>query len=153
MLNLAEEAPMIGIELWRSTLWKGDYLCRQQWKPSFILDQITLSIQTSSNKDQGIDMGIIYVDINESRQSFWTTLHGQFGSIQEHEFRGNSEFIRYRAEIDIGPSSWDSECDYDWLGNSLSGGRKQKFVSTQIPYNVQGKCRNIQKRIDNGKIK
>ena len=25
-----------------------------------------------------------------------------FGSIQEHELRGNSDFIRYHSEVDIG---------------------------------------------------
>ena len=38
-----------------------------------------------------------------------------------HKLRGTSEFIRYHAERDIGPSSWDSQCDNDWLDSSLMG--------------------------------
>ena len=64
-------------------------------------------------------MGIIYVDNNESRRSSWTKLHWNFGNTQEHKLRGTSEFIRYHAEIDIGPSSWDSECVCDWLESLL----------------------------------
>ena len=42
-----------------------------------------------------------------------------FGSIQEHELRVTSEFIRYHSEVDTGLSSRDSKCDNDWLDISV----------------------------------
>ena len=40
----------------------------------------------------------------EAAHSSWTELHGEFGSIQEHELRRNPEFIRYRSHDGIGTS-------------------------------------------------
>ena len=53
-------------------------------------------------KDQRVDMENVHVFVNESNHSSWTELFGEPGVLQEHELRGNSEFIRYRTEIDIG---------------------------------------------------
>ena len=51
----------------------------------------------------------------------WTKSLWNFRSIQEHKLRGTSEFIRYHAEIDIVPSSGDSENITDWLDSSFTG--------------------------------
>ena len=64
-------------KLWRPTYWSEDWLCRQQWKPPFTLDQN----------------------------------YTEFGSIQEHELRGNSKLIQYITKTDIGTFWRDSECD------------------------------------------
>ena len=52
-------------------------------------------------KDQCTEVVIVHVFGNDSRHSSWTGLHREFGRIQEHELRGNSEFIRYHSEIDV----------------------------------------------------
>ena len=44
-------------------------------------------------------MGIVHNFVIESSHSFWTKFHREFGRIQEHELRGNSEFIQYHTEI------------------------------------------------------
>ena len=47
-------------------------------------------------------MGIVYVFVNESSHSSWTELFDDFGDLQEHELRGNSELIPNHTEIDSG---------------------------------------------------
>ena len=34
--------------------------------------------------------------------SSWTETFGELGGLQEHELPGNSEFLQYHTEIDIG---------------------------------------------------
>ena len=71
--------------------------------------------------DQCIDLVIIYVDNDEGSCSSLTKLQWHFGSTQELKLRRTLEFIWFHAEFDIGPSSWNSECDNDWLDSSLIG--------------------------------
>ena len=66
-----------------------------------------LNIGTWSTKDQYIDMGHVFV--NESSHSSWT----------KQELRGNSEFIQYHTEINVGSFWRDSECAFDWKCTSL----------------------------------
>ena len=91
-------------------------------------------------------------------------LHWKFGSIQEHKLRGTSEFIWYLAEIDIGPSSWDTECDTCRLDSSFTGeiytfsrsGDQVDEPKVRVHWDsvlCLGKCQIIQKRIEDGKIK
>ena len=70
-------------------------------------------------EDQRIDLGIIYVDNDESRCSSWNKLHWNFGSIQEHTLRRTQEFVRYHCEIDIGTWSRNSEIGQHPYGRDL----------------------------------
>ena len=70
-----------------------------------------------------------------------------------------AEFTRYHAEIDIGPSSRNSECTYDLHGKPPSRTRSTlthdqviKCQSTRLPSDAWGRCKSIQKRIEDGKI-
>ena len=104
-LNFVEEAPAFGIEaLMTNVLIWGLFLSTT---PSFILDQITLKIWKYT----------------------WT-------------FRRTSTFFPQYSEVTIASSSGDSECENDWMDSSFmceiytfswSSGRKQEYVSTQIP--------------------
>ena len=91
-----------------------------------------------SIEDQGVDMVIVYVDNDESRHSSWTKLHWNFGSFQEHKLRGSSKFIRYHAEIDIGPSRWHSECDNDywtapsWTRSTLTHDQVVRWTKAKV---------------------
>ena len=104
------------------TMRKSSRTCGKSW-----LSQKRHQWSVSKLDDQRVDLGIIHVDNDESLHSPWTKLRWQFGSFQEHKLRGTSEFIRFHAEIDIRPTSWDSGCDNE------SRGGKQKYASTQMP--------------------
>ena len=118
-----------------------------------------------NNTDQCIDMGIVHVFVNESSHSFWTTLITEFGSIQEHELRWNSEFysishrnwywnilkrfwmcVRLKAHI---PDGRDRHC----LVIKWFSGQKQKYVSTHNPYCVWGRCGLKKMQLQDGKVK
>ena len=43
-----------------------------------------------------------HVFVNESSHASWTKLYREFGSIQEHELRGNSKFVQDHTETDMG---------------------------------------------------
>ena len=44
----------------------------------------------------------VHVLVNESSRSSWTELFGKPGGLQEHELRGDWEFLQYHSEIDAG---------------------------------------------------
>ena len=60
-----------------------------------------IKIWNRHNEDQCTDVGIIHVIINESSRSSWTYVYREFGGIQEYEFRGDPDFVRYHSEFDI----------------------------------------------------
>ena len=62
----------------------------------------TLNILDGSIKDKCVDMGDVHAFENENSHPSWTELFGEFGDLQEHELRGNSELIQHHTEIDIG---------------------------------------------------
>ena len=65
-------------------------------------------------KDQCVHVGNVHLFVNESSHSSWTKLlFCEFGDLQEHELRGNWEFIQYHTEIDTGAFWRDSQCTYD----------------------------------------
>ena len=99
-------------------LTKGFSICAKEFG-----NHNLLNICNGSNKDQCIDVGIVHVFINESSHSSWTRLFTEFGSFQEHELRGNSEFIQYHTETHIGTLWRDSECQHDW-----------KYISVHLPH-------------------
>ena len=57
-----------------------------------------LNMFNGSTKDKCADMDVF---VNESTRSTWTKLFGEFGSLQEHELRGNSLHIQNHTEIDF----------------------------------------------------
>ena len=73
-----------------------------------------LNIFNGSIKDTCVDMVNVHVFVNESSHSSGTKLIRKNGSIQGHEFRGNSEFMQYHKETDIGTFWRDSEWKCDW---------------------------------------
>ena len=75
-------------------------------------------------------MGIVHVFVNESSRSSWTKLYREFGSTQEHELRGNSEFVQYHTDIGIGTFWRDSWCEYDWKYISFTSGQVDRSKST-----------------------
>ena len=54
-------------------------------------------------KTKCIGLGNVYDCIDESRHSSWTELFGELGSLQEHEFRGNSELTIRAKSITCSP--------------------------------------------------
>ena len=104
-----------------------------------------------SFKDLCVDMENIHVFVNESSRSSWTMLSGESGSPQKDELQGNSEFIQYHTEIDIGACWRDSECAYDWKRIPPSWTRStlshdqviqsvDKSKSPQTPHSAWGRC-------------
>ena len=53
----------------------------------------------------------VYVPVDDSSLTSWTRLFGQLGGLQEHELRGDWEFIQYHSETDIGTFLRNSECE------------------------------------------
>ena len=102
-------------------------------------------------QQQSFKLVNVHVFVNECSHSSWTELFGEPGGVKEHELRGNSEFVRYRAEIDIG-ALWIWR-DYMWirftaplhpghdplrLMMNWSSGQKRRYLSTLIPYYPNG---------------
>ena len=85
----------------------------------------------------------------------------ELGSFQQHEHRGNSEFVQYHTEIGIGtiecelqltvllPHGRDRHC----LMTNWSSGQKQKYVSIQILSCVWWKCHFTTKQSQDEKVK
>ena len=121
-----------------NTWGRFSIICKRSWEPRKIF-----KIWNWRNKDQRIDVEIIHVFDNESIHSSCTGLHWEFGSIQEHELRGNPEFVRYHSEVDSGSFWRNSECetiesralsngrDLRCLMIKWSSGQKQTYVFIQ----------------------
>ena len=102
-----------------------------------------LHIFNGGTKDKCADMDVF---VNESTRSTWTKLFGEFGSLQEHELRGNSLHIQNHTEIDFW-SFFERFCLWIRFTALLHPGRdryclmikwssrlKQRYLSALIPY-------------------
>ena len=66
------------------------------------------------SKDQCIDVGIVYVNNDESISSPWAKLQWRFDCVQEHQLQGAQGVPRY-AEFDPGTCIRDSKRFHDWV--------------------------------------
>ena len=64
-----------------------------------------------SSQDECIDVGIVHAINDKSSHPSWAHLHKACGDVQERQIWGNSEFIRYHSEVDMGSSWRDSKCE------------------------------------------
>ena len=64
------------------------------------------------SEDQCIDVGIVYVNNDESISSPWALLQRRFDCVQEHQLQGAQGVPRY-AEFDLGTCIRDSKCFHD----------------------------------------
>ena len=116
-----------------------------------------------NTQNQHIDLVNVYVGINEGSDSYGTRLYWDLGSLQEHELRRASEFVRHHPEVGT-QARRDSECENGWMcisfmieilagsGSSNQVGQRQKYEFIQIQSYGWEKWRILQMHIEDGKV-
>ena len=67
------------------------------------------------SKNQCIDLGIIYVNNDETISSPWAKLQQEFVCVQENHFRRAQDVVRHYTKVDLGTWIRDYECSHDWI--------------------------------------
>ena len=117
------------LKLWRPTYWYGDYLCRQRWKPPFILDQISLNIWMYTETRTSKNCRICTISL----RSWYLTITQRFW--MWHRFIGQ---LHHGRELHLRMIKWSR-----W--------RTQKYASTQFPSNVWENARSLRSESMMGK--
>ena len=131
-LNLAEEAPVIGIGALKTNVLLWDCLCRRRWMPPFILDQITLNIWKYTGTQISRNSRIYSI----SRRDWYWAIKPKFWMC--HRLWLDSSLMD-KIFTDARPS--------DRVDESKSA-RLLRFRTC-----AWGTCQSFQKRIKDGKIK
>ena len=92
----------------QSILWKSLQECSTEVESSW-------GWSFDGSNSQCIDLGIIYVNNNESISSSSVKIQCEFGCVQEHHFRWARDVVRHYAVVDLGTCIRDSECFHDWM--------------------------------------
>ena len=111
-----------------------------------------------STQNQHIGQETVYVGVNEGSDSYGIRFYSDLGSLQEHELRRASEFVRHHPEGEILNVKMTECASLSWTRSSLAHDQAIKWSKAKVRVYSDsvlclGKWRILQMHIEDEKVK